>query len=152
MYPTPESVQNVWAAASRRRYPKAWDGQELEQVGHIIEWEPRSIACGGCAHSIGDYVAYRVIYPDGSMQGERGVVENTSRRYEQQAELARRQVAGRGPKSQSRFHLEGRPALRAAKTTACFRCPGCAHEYRRNLARLGAQLFEHTTKSSFALD
>jgi hypothetical protein len=152
IYPSPQVVQDVWTSASRRRYPKAWEGQPLEQAGYVIEWEPRKIACGKCARSLGDYVAYRVRYPEDRLQGERGIVENTSRRYERQTEIARGQAASRGPKSQPRFRLEGETGRRAAKTAACFHCPACGRDYRRNLARLGAQLFEHPSGSAFLLD
>jgi hypothetical protein len=151
MYPSPQDVQSVWTSSTRRRYPKSWHGQPLEQVGHVIEWEPREIACGKCHRSLGDYVAYRVLYPDKQFQGEQGVVEKTSRRYEPQQETARGQAASRGPKSQPRFQLKGEVGRRAAKTTACFRCPGCQSEYPRNLARLGAQLFDHSPTSPFLL-
>lgn len=152
MYPTPESVQNVWSTATQKRYPTAWEGLDLEHVGHIIEWEPRKITCRSCGRSLGDYVAYRIIHPDRSPHAERGLVEDTSRRYEQQAELAKRQIAGRGPKSKPRYWLEGKPTFRAIKTAACFRCPGCRREYRRNLAKLGKQLFDQPSRSPFVLD
>lgn len=117
----------------------------------MIEWEPREIVCGKCHRSLGKYVAYRVLYPDGELHREQGIVEDTSRRYERQAETARGQAASRGPKSQPRFRLEGEVGRRAAKTTAYFRCPGCRSESRRNLARLGAQVFEHTRSTAFPL-
>jgi hypothetical protein len=151
IYPSPQTVQDVWASASRQRYPKAWEGQALERVGYIIEWEKRGIACR-CGRSLGDYVAYRIVYPDRRVHDERGIVEKTSRRYEQQAARESRQAATRGPKSQPRFRLEGQIGRHAAKTTAYFHCPGCKREHRRNLARLGTQLYEHPDNSPFVLD
>jgi hypothetical protein len=150
IHPSPQGVQGVWSNASRRRYPKAWQGQRIEQVGYAIEWEPREIVCGKCHRSLGRYVAYRIRYADGRLQGEQGIVEDTSRRYEQQAETARGQAASRGPKSRPRFRLEGEVGRRAAKTTACFRCPSCRAEFQRNLARLGAQVL--ASGSPFLLD
>jgi hypothetical protein len=152
IYPSPQGVQQVWSNASRRRYPKAWEGQPLEPVGHVIEWEPREIACGACARSLGKYVAYRVLYPNAAIEGERGIVENTSRRYEAHAETAKALAGSRGPKTRNRFRLEGEIGRSAKKTTAFFRCPGCRREYQRNLFRLGKQLFEHPNESTFTLE
>jgi hypothetical protein len=151
MYPSPQGVQEVWSSATRRRYPKGWEGKPLESVGHVIEWEPRAIACGACGHSLGTYVAYRARRSDDRARGEQGVVEDTSRRYEQQANLTRGSGARR-PRPHARFWLEGEIGRRAAKTTACFRCSGCHREYRRNLSRLGGQLFQHPSGEIFLLD
>jgi hypothetical protein len=150
-YPSPMSVQEVWTNASRRRYRKAWEGQPLGPVGHVIEWEPREIACGACGRSLGGYAGYRVRYPDGQLHREQGIVEDTSRRYERSAATPRG-AGTRGPRSRPRFWLDGEIGRRAAKTAACFRCPGCKSEYRRNLARLGRQLFEQTNTGAFLLE
>jgi hypothetical protein len=152
MYPSPQSVQEVWSNTTRRRYPKAWEGQRLEPHGHTIEWEPRAIACGSCGHSLGTYAAYRVIYADATIRGEQGVVEDTARRYERQAQLARGQAGSRGPRARPRFWLTGEIGRRAAKTTACFHCPGCQRDYERNLARLGQRLFESRRESAYLLE
>jgi hypothetical protein len=150
IYPSPQNVQAVWSSASRRRYPQAWRGEALEQVGHVITWEQREIACSACGHSLGQYVAYRVDYPDGRPQGEQGIVEKTARRYEAQPPEIR--SGARGPRTRPRYQLEGEIGHRAAKATACFRCPGCRREYRRNLARLGGQLYESSNQSAFLLE
>ena len=150
-YPSPISVQEVWTNATRRRYRKAWEGQTLGPYGHVIEWEPREIACGACGRSVGGYAGYRVRYPDGRLHLEQGIVEDTSRRYERSSSTPRG-AGTRGPRSQPRFWLEGEIGRRAAKTTACFRCPGCKREYRRNLARLGRQLFAQRDHGVFLLE
>lgn len=64
MYPTPQTVQDVWTNATRKRYLKAWEGEELADVGYKIEWEPRNVACGECGRSLGSYVGYRIRYPE----------------------------------------------------------------------------------------
>jgi hypothetical protein len=151
MYPSPQGVQEVWSSTTRRRYPKAWDGQPLAGVGYVIEWEPHLIACGACGRSLGKYVAYRVRHNDDHPHEEQGLVEDTSRRYEQQADL-KRGSGVRGPRSNPRFWLDGESGGRAAKTTACFRCPGCRREYKRNLFRLGGQVFQHLSGATFVLN
>jgi hypothetical protein len=148
---TPAIAQEVWSAARRRRYPRAWDGRPLEAVGYAVEWQPGELACGACGRSLGRYAAYRTRHPVGGVVEEVGLVEDTARRYERQAALAVGVPGGRGPRPRPRFWLEGKACLRAAKTTACFRCPGCGREYRRNLARLGEQLFERPGPTAFPL-
>jgi hypothetical protein len=153
MYPSPERVQEVWSNITRRRYKQTWQGEALEPVGHTLEWQPCEIACCHCGHPLGSYVAYRVVYPQESdLRGECGIVENTSRHYERHAGNAVRQAGSRGPKSSPRFWFEGELTRRAAKTSACFRCPGCDREYRRNLARLGAKLFTLNSEAAFILE
>jgi hypothetical protein len=153
IYPSPQTVQHVWSNISRRRYPRRWEGEPLESVGHVIQWRPREIACGHCGHSLGRYVAYRVVNLGASSSGgERGIVEQTSRHYEPQAELARRQAARRGPKSRPRFYLQSQSTRTADKTTACFSCPDCGHKYTRNLARLGERLFTEESDSVFLFE
>lgn len=153
MHPSPQAVQQVWTNSTRRRYPQLWEGQPLEAVGHTLEWEPREIACGSCGQPLGKYVAYRVVYATApELRGERGIVEQTSRHYEPQAETARGQAGSRGPRAKPRFWLEGESGHRAAKTRARFRCPGCHREHRRNLARLGDQLFESKPNAAYLLE
>jgi uncharacterized Zn-finger protein len=151
MYPSPMSVQEVWTNATRRRYRKAWEGQPLEQVGHVIEWEPREVACGVCGRPLGGYVGYRVRYPDGRVDREQGIVEDTSRRYERNASTPRG-AGTRGPKSHPRFWLEREIGKRASKTSACFRCPGCKSVFRRNMTQLGRRFFEHHPGETFVLE
>lgn len=152
MHPSPQCVQELWSNTTRRRYPKAWEGQSLGEAGYTIEWEQREIACGACGRSLGRYVAYRTVHPSGEAHRERGVVEDISRRYERQAELARGQAASRGPRANPRFHIEGEIGRRAAKTTAHFRCPGCGREHTRNLARLGEALFTSRPDAAYLLE
>jgi hypothetical protein len=146
-------VQQVWSNITRRQYKQAWEGEPLEPVGYTLEWQPRDIACGQCGKSLGKYVAYRAVYADApQLRGERGLVERTSRHYQANAATAQRQAGNRGPKSTPRFWLEGEIAWRAAKTSACFRCPSCGRAYRRNLASLGEGLFTHNQATIFVLE
>ena len=151
VYPSPPSVQEVWTNASRRRYPHAWERKPLASVGHKIEWEPREVACGACGRSLGAYVGYRIRYPGGRLDREKGIVEDTSRRYERDIMTARG-AGSRGPRPQPRFWLEGEIGRRASKTSACFRCPGCKKVYRRNLSRLGGQFFDRPSGEVFLLE
>jgi hypothetical protein len=151
VHPSPQAVQEVWSNITRRRYRQAWEGAPLEPVGHTLEWRPRKLACGRCGNPLGTYVAYRVVHPDPTLRGEHGVVEKISRRYERSTGTARGQAGSRGPKSNPRFWLEGEIGRRAAKTTACFRCPACGQEYRHNLARLGETLFTSNPNATFTL-
>lgn len=151
MYPTPPTMQDVWTNASRRRYPRAWEGEQLAAVGYTIEWQPRNVACGECGRSLGSYVGYRIRRPDGHLDREQGIVEDTSRRYERDVSVAAG-AGSRGPKSQPRSRLDGEIARRASKTAACFRCPACKKEYRRNLSRLGHQFFDGREGETFLLE
>jgi hypothetical protein len=151
IYPSPQGVQEVWTSAKRRRYRKVWEGQKLEPVGYVIEWDPRKIACGACGRALGAYAGYRICYPDGRVHEEQGIVEDTTRRYERDASSGSG-AGSRGPRSQPRFWREGEVGMRAARTTACFRCPGCKKKYRRNLARLGAQFFARSEGEVFVLE
>ncbi len=151
MYPTPQTMQDVWTNASRKRYPQAWEGEELAAVGYTIEWQPRPVACGNCGRSLGPYVGYRIRYPDGHLDREQGIVEDTSRRYETGIAVTRGSGSRRS-RTRPRFWLEGEVARRAAKTTACFRCPGCKREISRNLSRLGHQFFEGREGEAFLLE
>jgi hypothetical protein len=117
-YPSPMSIQEVWTNAKRRRQRKAWEGQPLDRVGHVIEWEPRKVACGVCGRQFGGYVGYRVRYPDGRLDREQGILEDTTGRYERNAATPR-EAGTRGPRSQPRFWLEreiGKRASRKATT------------------------------------
>jgi hypothetical protein len=151
MYPTPPTMQDVWTNACRKRYPQAWEGEPLAAVGYTIEWQPRPVACGNCGRSLGSYVGYRIRRLDGHLDREQGIVENTSRRYETGITVARGS-GSRHSRTRPRFWLEGEIARRAAKTAACFRCPGCTKEYRRNLSRLGHQFFEAPEGETFLLE
>jgi hypothetical protein len=151
MYPTPPTMQDVWTNASRKRYPQAWEGEELAAVGYTIEWQPRPVACGNCGRSLGSYVGYRIRRLDGRLDREQGIVEDTSRRYETGFAVARGSGSRRS-RTRPRFWLDGEIARRAAKTAACFRCPGCKNEYRRNLSRLGQQFFEGPEGQIFLLE
>lgn len=148
MYPTPPTMQDVWTNASRKRYPRAWEGEQLAAVGYTIEWQPRPVACGECGRALGSYVGYRIRRLDGRLDREQGIVEDTSRRYERDITTARG-AGSRGPRSQPRFWLDGEIARRASKTAACFRCPACKKEYRRNLSRLGHQFFDGREGETF---
>jgi hypothetical protein len=151
MYPTPLTVQDVWTNASRKRYPEAWEGEPLAAVGYTIEWNPRDIACSNCGRSLGSYVGYRIRYPDGHLDREQGIVEDTSRRYERDISVTHG-AGSRGPRQRPRFWLDGEIARRASKTAGLFRCPGCKKEYRRNLSRLGSQFFEGREGETFLLE
>jgi len=151
MHPSPQTVQEVWNNASRRRYPAAWTGEELAPVGYTIEWEPHMVACGGCGRPLGEYVGYRIRYPDGSLGVEHGIVERTSRRYERSATTPRG-AGTRGPKSQPRFQIAGEIGRRATKTAAIFWCRGCEREHRRNLSTLGRQFFKRPRGETFLLE
>jgi hypothetical protein len=152
IYPSPQTVQQIWSNSSRRRYPKAWEGAPLDPIGYTLEWQPREIACGHCGRSLGEYVAYRAaLSGQAGLHQECGFVERTTRHYQSYVETAPRQAGRRGPRLNPRFWLEGEVGRRASKTTACFRCPGCKRQYRRNLARLGDTLFDDKPESTFLL-
>jgi hypothetical protein len=151
MYPTPQTMQDVWTNASRKRYPQAWEREPLAAVGYAIEWQPRKVACGNCGRSLGSYVGYRIRYPDGHLDQEQGIVEHTSRRYETGVTVARGSGSRRS-RTRPRFWLEREIVRRASKTTACFRCPGCKGKYRRNLSRIGQRFFEGSEGATFLLE
>jgi len=144
IHPSPSGVQEVWANARRQLYPEAWQGEELAEGGYIIKWQPREIACGNCATKLGDYVAYHA-------QAEYGVVEDTARFYDQ-VEGRPKEPSHRRPRTRSRFRLESKDLRYASKTTACFHCPGCKGEYRRNLLKLGRAVFEDDKRTPFLVD
>jgi hypothetical protein len=137
-------VQQVWSNIRQRRYPRTWDGQTLPTFGHVIEWQPLELACGRCGRSLGRYVAYHA-------RDEWGIVEDTTRHY-QPTQPALSGRGERGPRSNARFWLEGEVGHRASKTSACFHCPACDSDYRRNLARLGRQLFADDQGSTYLLE
>lgn len=149
-YPTPMTVQDVWSAASRRRYRKDWDGQPLDNVGFRIEWEPRQIACA-CGRSLGDYVAYRVCRMSGQEQPveEHGVVEDTAHRYGHTSERMRDGSRNKRPKP--RFRIDREIGRRARRTTAYFHCRGCGRTHERNLHRLGQQVFDSAAGQTYVL-
>jgi hypothetical protein len=151
MHPSPQTVQEVWNNSSRRRYPTAWNGEELAPVGYAIQWRPHKVACGKCGRPLGEYIGYRIRYPDGSLGMEFGIVEKTSRRYERNA-MTPRGAGTRGPRPRPRFELSGEVGRRAAKTTAIFRCRGCNKEHHRNLSTLGRAFFERRRGETFLLE
>ncbi|HZQ64548.1 MAG TPA: hypothetical protein VFA66_04910 [Gaiellaceae bacterium] len=150
-YPTPMGVQEVWSSASRRRYPENWDGKPVGDVGYTIEWEQRRIACV-CGHSLGDYAAYRVCRTSGQEQRleEHGVVEDTAHLYGHTTERMR--DGSRNERSKPRFWLTGEISFRARKSSAHFRCRGCARTHDRNLHRLGQQVFDSPAGHTFVLE
>lgn len=150
-YPTPTTVQEVWTFASRKRYPKAWEGERLADVGHVIEWEPRRIACI-CGRSLGNYVAYRIRHPLGQQLEveEHGVIEKTPHRYGYTSE--RMHDGNRNKRSKPRFRIDREIGHRARKTTAYFHCRGCGRTHERNLHRLGQTVFESPPGRTFVLE
>jgi hypothetical protein len=144
IHPSPKGVQEVWSNARRQLYPEPWHGVKLPDGGYIITWQPREIACGKCGTKLGDYVAYHA-------REEFGIVEATARFYDQ-VEGRPKEPRHRRPRAHSRFELESKDLRYAAKTTACFHCPGCKREFRRNLSTLGRKLFAADPDRPFLID
>lgn len=144
IHPSPEGVQGVWSNARRQLYPEPWHGEELTEGGYIITWQPREIACGKCGTKLGDYVAYHA-------QEEFGIVEDTKRFYDR-VEGRPKELRHRQPRRRPRFWLESKDLRYAAATTACFHCPGCKKEYRRNLLKLGRAIFKDSKTGPFLVD
>jgi hypothetical protein len=144
-YPSPQTLQQIWSSATRRRSKKAWDGLEPEGA-LVIFWTPSPIllACGVCGSSLGGYVAYRA-------GPEFGIVADTSREYFDPSSFSPQTFAGdphrRFSPREPRFRLEGEVGGHAARTGAHFRCPRCGHGSQRNLRRLGKGLFGSRPRS-----
>ena len=139
MYPTPMSVQQVYSAASERRYAPKWDGKEPDAARDIYLTDPFPITCGQCGAHFGPFVAYNA-------RAEYGILRHTTHEYVRQGqfppEQVRRTPRQRFESNRVAFRIDGEIGGKAAKAFAKFECHRCGHPYEYNLRKLGKDLFE----------
>jgi hypothetical protein len=137
VYPSPDTVQQLWDSVTQRLSPRAWKGIEPEGA-LIIRWAtpPVDITCGHCRRRIGRFRSYHA-------DDEVGIVCVDTKRG--------RLTANRDMRTDDpRYQPDGERGRYAHRTFIHFECPRCRHRYNRRLDRLGTVLWE-TRPKTYAL-
>ena len=138
-YPAPMVVRQIYANASEKRNPKAWDGTEPQGALVIYLTDPIDLTCERCGGSLGSYVAYWA-------RAEYGVLDDSARHYHPRENFPpdhfKNSPQDRLAPANPRFELDGEVGFRAARSIARFRCANCGGRHEHNLRRLGKRLFD----------
>jgi hypothetical protein len=140
VFPTPQTVKQIYSNATQRRYTPSWDGKDAGAHLTILFTEPIRIRTGCCFASLGLFVAYEA-------RGEYGLFRHESKHRHPRENFPRdhfaRQPNDAFEPQNPTFRIDGERGGRSSHASASFMCPKCGHEFRpRNLRRLGKQLWE----------